>query len=116
MPDWGPSSPSVPPSSSCKLTPGPDMMLSRRARGIGQGPKIALSTVLGMTLLAGLVQLPLLVLGVASLLQSSPLSDRRRRHRPRPGAHQKPRSTKAQPQVGFCSDAESTQICIVAGR
>jgi threonine/homoserine/homoserine lactone efflux protein len=53
-----------------QLTPGPDMMLIV-GRGIGQGRKIALCTVLGMTLLAGLVQLPLLVLGVASLLQSS---------------------------------------------
>ena len=53
-----------------QLTPGPDMMLVV-GRGIGQGRKIALCTVLGMTLLAGLVQLPLLVLAVASLLQSS---------------------------------------------
>src|SRR2546429_193935 len=53
-----------------QLTPGPDMMLIV-GRGIGQGRKVALCTVLGMTLLAGLVQLPLLALGVASLLQSS---------------------------------------------
>jgi threonine/homoserine/homoserine lactone efflux protein len=56
-----------------QLIPGPDMMLVV-ARGIGQGRKIALCTVLGMTLLAGSVQLPLLMLGVASLLQSSPFA------------------------------------------
>jgi threonine/homoserine/homoserine lactone efflux protein len=53
-----------------QLTPGPDMMLIV-GRGIGQGRKVALCIVLGMTLLAGSVQLPLLALGVASLLQSS---------------------------------------------
>lgn len=56
-----------------QVTPGPDMMLII-GRGVGQGRQVALCTVVGMTLLAGLVQLPLLVLGVASLLQSSPLA------------------------------------------
>jgi hypothetical protein len=58
-----------------QVTPGPDMMLII-GRGVGQGWQVALCTVLGMTLLAGLVQLPLLVLGLASLLQSSPLLSR----------------------------------------
>src|SRR4051794_22028033 len=53
------------------ITPGPDMMLVV-ARGIEQGRKIALLTVVGMTLLAGVVQVGLLVLGVASLLQAYP--------------------------------------------
>jgi threonine/homoserine/homoserine lactone efflux protein len=56
-----------------QATPGPDTILIL-ARGIGEGRRIALCTVLGMTLLAGLIQLPLLVLGVASLLHASPLA------------------------------------------
>ncbi|MEO3431667.1 LysE family translocator [Inquilinus sp. CAU 1745] len=56
-----------------QVTPGPDMMLIL-GRGVGQGRRIALCTMLGMTLLAGLVQLPLLVLGVASLLYASPVA------------------------------------------
>jgi threonine/homoserine/homoserine lactone efflux protein len=56
-----------------QLTPGPDMMLIL-GRGVGQGRRVALCTVLGMTLLAGMVQLPLLVLGVASLLHASPVA------------------------------------------
>ena len=56
-----------------QLTPGPDMMLVV-GRGVGQGRRVAFCTVLGMMLLAGLVQLPLLVLGVAPLLQASPLA------------------------------------------
>ncbi|HYZ33120.1 MAG TPA: LysE family translocator [Crenalkalicoccus sp.] len=56
-----------------QATPGPDMLLVL-GRGIGQGRQVALCTVLGMTLLAGVVQLPLLVLGIASLLQASPLA------------------------------------------
>nr|CAD6437840.1 LysE family translocator [Rhizobium sp. Q54] len=56
-----------------QLTPGPDMMLIV-GKGVGQGRQVALCTVLGMTLLAGMVQLPLLVLGVASLLHASPVA------------------------------------------
>lgn len=56
-----------------QLTPGPDMLLVV-GRGIGQGRTTAFCTVIGMTVLAGLIQLPLLILGVASLLQSSPLA------------------------------------------
>jgi threonine/homoserine/homoserine lactone efflux protein len=54
------------------LTPGPDMMLLI-GRGVGQGSRIALCTALGFTL-AGIVQLPLLALGVASILQTSPVA------------------------------------------
>jgi threonine/homoserine/homoserine lactone efflux protein len=53
------------------LSPGPDFMLLL-ARGIGQGHKVALMTVVGMTLVAGPIQVTLLVLGVASLLRSHP--------------------------------------------
>lgn len=56
-----------------QLTPGPDMMLIL-GRGVGQGRRVALCTVTGMTLLAGMVQLPLLVLGLAALLRASPLA------------------------------------------
>ena len=44
------------------------------ARGIGQGRGVALFTVLGMTVGAGLVQLPLIALGVSSLVRASPLA------------------------------------------
>lgn len=56
-----------------QLPPGPDSMLVM-ARGIGQGRRIALFTVLGMTLGAGMIQLPLLALGVSSLVRASPLA------------------------------------------
>lgn len=56
-----------------QATPGPDMLLVM-GRGIGQGRRIAFLTAAGATLLAGLVQLPLLALGIASLLQASPLA------------------------------------------
>lgn len=55
-----------------EVTPGPDMMLVL-ARGIGQGTRTALLTVTGMVFVAGAVQVGLLVLGVASLLQAYPL-------------------------------------------
>lgn len=54
-----------------EVSPGPDMMLIL-GRGLGQGRKIALLTVLGMVFVAGFVQVGLLVLGVASLLQAHP--------------------------------------------
>lgn len=54
-----------------EVSPGPDMMLIL-GRGLGQGRKIALLTVLGMVFVAGFVQVGLLVLGVASLLQAYP--------------------------------------------
>lgn len=56
-----------------QLAPGPDMILLL-SRGVGQGRRTAILTATGMTLLAGLVQLPLLALGVASLIQASPLA------------------------------------------
>ena len=52
--------------------PGPDTMLII-ARGVGQGRKIALTCVAGFSA-AGLVQIPALALGVASIFQSSPLA------------------------------------------
>jgi threonine/homoserine/homoserine lactone efflux protein len=54
------------------LTPGPDMMLLI-SRGVGQGWRIALYTAMGFTA-AGIVQLPLLVVGLASLVQHSPVA------------------------------------------
>lgn len=56
-----------------EITPGPDMMLVM-GRGIGQGRRVALFTVLGMVFLAGIVQVALLVLGIASLLQAYPFA------------------------------------------
>jgi threonine/homoserine/homoserine lactone efflux protein len=55
------------------ITPGPDMMLVL-ARGVGQGRKIALLTVVGMVFVAGIIQLSLLVLGLASLMRAYPAS------------------------------------------
>ncbi|RWC69608.1 MAG: LysE family translocator [Mesorhizobium sp.] len=55
------------------MPPGPDSMLVT-ARGIGQGRTVALFTVLGMTAAAGAIQLPLLALGVSSVLRTSPLA------------------------------------------
>src|SRR3954451_12368675 len=56
-----------------QLAPGPDMILLL-SRGVGQGRRTTVLTAIGMTLVAGLVQLPLLALGVASLIQASPLA------------------------------------------
>ena len=56
-----------------QMPPGPDSMLVM-ARGIGQGRLVALFTVLGMTAGAGMVQLPLLALGVSSLVRASPFA------------------------------------------
>src|SRR5438552_18814856 len=52
-------------------SPGPDMMLLI-SRGVGHGPRMAFYTAVGFTL-ARLVQLPLPALGVASLLEASPI-------------------------------------------
>ena len=54
-----------------EVTPGPDMMLIL-GRGIGQGRKVALMTVVGMIFVAGFIKISLLILGVASLLQAYP--------------------------------------------
>ena len=56
-----------------QLVPGPETMLVT-SRGIGQGRRVAFWTVLGMTLAAGAIQLPLLALGVASVVRSSPFA------------------------------------------
>jgi hypothetical protein len=61
--------------------PGPDSMLVV-ARGIGQGRLVALLTVLGMTVGAGMVQLPLLALGVSSLVRASPFARRKENRTP----------------------------------
>ncbi|WP_439630788.1 hypothetical protein [Shinella sp.] len=47
-----------------EITPGPDMMLII-ARGVGQGCKTALLTVVRMIFVAGAVQVSLLVFGLA---------------------------------------------------
>jgi threonine/homoserine/homoserine lactone efflux protein len=52
-----------------QVAPGPDMMLVV-SRGIGEGRRTALGSVVGMTLGAGLLQLPLLALGVASVART----------------------------------------------
>jgi threonine/homoserine/homoserine lactone efflux protein len=54
-----------------EVTPGPDMMLVL-GRGIGQGRKVALLTVVGMIFIAGFIKISLLILGLASLLQAYP--------------------------------------------
>ena len=54
-----------------QLTPGPDMLLII-GRGIGQGRRAALMTAAGGTLLAGVIQVPILAGGVASLVQTMP--------------------------------------------
>lgn len=56
-----------------ELTPGPDMMLVL-ARGVGQGRRVALLTVFGMIFVSGAIQVGLLVLGLASLMQAYPTS------------------------------------------
>jgi threonine/homoserine/homoserine lactone efflux protein len=54
-----------------QLAPGPDMVLLL-SRGVGQGRRTAVLTAIGMTLVAGIIQLPLLALGVTSIIQASP--------------------------------------------
>jgi threonine/homoserine/homoserine lactone efflux protein len=55
-----------------QAVPGPDTVLVA-VRGMGQGRGMAFHTVLGMTLLAGLIQLPLLALGLGALAHASPV-------------------------------------------
>lgn len=57
-----------------QVLPGPDIARALVGRGVGQGRRVALWTVAGMTVGVGAVQLPLLVFGVASLIRSSPLA------------------------------------------
>jgi threonine/homoserine/homoserine lactone efflux protein len=54
-----------------EISPGPDMMMVI-GQGIGQGRRVALLTVVGMVFVSGALQVALLVLGVASLLQAFP--------------------------------------------
>ena len=56
-----------------EITPGPDMMLVM-ARGVGQGRRTALCTVIGMVFVAGIVQISLLVLGLAALAAAYPMA------------------------------------------
>ena len=53
-----------------KLTPGPDMALTM-TRGVTQGFRAAWTSVLG-TYMAGFVQIPVVVLGLAAVIQQSP--------------------------------------------
>jgi len=53
-----------------QVIPGPETMLVV-SRGIGQGRRVAVWTVLAMTPRAGAIQLPLLALGVASVVRPS---------------------------------------------
>ncbi len=55
-----------------QISPGPDMMMVI-ARGIGQGRKVALTCVAGISA-ASLVQIPALALGVASIFETSELA------------------------------------------
>lgn len=56
-----------------ELIPGPDMMLII-ARGVGQGRRAAIFTVVGMVFFAGIIQVSMLVLGLATLVHAYPLS------------------------------------------
>ncbi|MGK3113407.1 LysE family translocator [Candidatus Pantoea formicae] len=55
-----------------ELSPGPDMMMVM-ARGLGQGRRTALCTMSGMVFVAGIIQVGMLVLGLAALIHSWPL-------------------------------------------
>jgi threonine/homoserine/homoserine lactone efflux protein len=52
--------------------PGPDMILVI-SRGIGQGRRVALATAVGCVM-AGAIQIPLLALGLASIINASPIA------------------------------------------
>ncbi len=54
-----------------QVVPGPDTILVA-ARGMGQGLRVALATVFGMTVLAGIIQLPLLAFGLGEIARSRP--------------------------------------------
>jgi threonine/homoserine/homoserine lactone efflux protein len=54
-----------------QAVPAPDTVLVA-ARGMGQGLRIALATVFGMTMLAGLIQLPMLAFGLGEIARSHP--------------------------------------------
>ncbi|ALN74642.1 LysE family translocator [Aureimonas sp. AU20] len=54
-----------------QLSPGPDMLLILN-RGMVHGPRIAFSTIAGIVVIAGAVQLGLLVLGLGTLVATHP--------------------------------------------
>jgi threonine/homoserine/homoserine lactone efflux protein len=54
-----------------QAAPGPDTILVA-VRGMGQGRAVAFCTVFGMTVLAGLVQLPLLAFGLGAVARAFP--------------------------------------------
>ena len=56
-----------------EISPGPDMMLTI-ARGIGQGRRIALLTVLGNVFIAGTIQVSFLVFGLVAAVHAWPLA------------------------------------------
>ncbi|BCA40188.1 MULTISPECIES: LysE family translocator [Enterobacteriaceae] len=56
-----------------EISPGPDMMLTI-ARGVGQGRRIALLTVLGNVFVAGFVQVSFLVLGLVTVVNAWPFA------------------------------------------
>lgn len=56
-----------------EISPGPDMMLTI-ARGVGQGRRVALLTVLGNVFIAGTVQVAFLVLGLVTVVQACPVA------------------------------------------
>ncbi|NPD50843.1 LysE family translocator [Klebsiella aerogenes] len=56
-----------------EISPGPDMMLTI-ARGVGQGRRIALLTVLGNVFVAGFVQVSFLVLGLVTVIHAWPVA------------------------------------------
>lgn len=59
--------------SLLEISPGPDMMLTL-ARGIGQGRRIALLTVLGNVFVAGFIQVAFLVLGLVAAVHAWPVA------------------------------------------
>ena len=56
-----------------EISPGPDMMLTI-ARGVGQGRRIALLTVLGNVFVAGFVQVSFLVMGLVTIVHAWPVA------------------------------------------
>ncbi|HER1287062.1 TPA: LysE family translocator [Salmonella enterica subsp. enterica serovar Elomrane] len=56
-----------------EISPGPDMMLTI-ARGVGQGRRIAVLTVLGNVFVAGFVQVSFLVLGLVTVVHAWPVA------------------------------------------
>ncbi|MCA3086443.1 MAG: LysE family translocator [Alphaproteobacteria bacterium] len=56
-----------------QITPGPSMMLVA-SRGVTQGWQLALCTAIGMTIVSGVIQVPVVVIGLASIFKSSKLA------------------------------------------